>query len=282
MEVYPGVFVHLGANERPNKANGWAISNTGFIIGKDSVAVIDSGPSYQYALEKINYIKKLTNSKIKYLIITHHHPDHSMGVSKFLELGVEIIISKKELEKYNKYGERLLIQMKNLIGEKWFKNTSVEKLNYYVTQFPLAVDLGNKKIEVELYENAHSSGDLVVFDKDSNILFSGDLVFNQRAPTIPHANIPKWIEYLDQNFNYEWSKLIPGHGPIIKSKKELQLTRKWIETIHVIAMEAVEKGLSPAEVLDWGVPNSLSSAKLSKETWNRDIPVLMRKYEKNN
>ena len=47
-------------------------------------------------------------------------------------------------------------------------------------------------------------------------------------------------------------------------------------------MEAVAKGLSPAEVLDWGVPNSLSSAKLSKETWNRDIPVLMRKYEKNN
>ena len=40
MEVYPGVFVHLGANERPNKANGWAISNTGFIIGKDAVAVI--------------------------------------------------------------------------------------------------------------------------------------------------------------------------------------------------------------------------------------------------
>lgn len=272
----------MGSNERPNKANGWAISNTGFIIGKDAVVVIDSGPSYQYALEKINYIKKLTHSKIKYLIITHHHPDHSMGVSKFVELGVKIIISNKELEKYNKYGERLLKQMKNLIGEKWFINTSVEKLDYYVTQFPLVIDLGNKKIEVELYENGHSSGDLIVWDKDSNILFSGDLVFNQRAPTIPHANIPIWIEYLDQNFNYDWSKLIPGHGPIIKSKKELQPTKKWIETIHVIAMKAVEKGLSPAEVLDLGVPKFLLSTKLSKETWNRDIPILMRKYEKNN
>ena len=125
VEVSPGIFINFGKNEAPNKANGWAISNTGFIIGDESVLVIDAGPSYQYASEMIEYIKKVTNSQINYVVITHHHPDHSFGISKFLEIDTKVIISNSELKNYLKYGNKLLLQMKKKVGDDWFENTSI-------------------------------------------------------------------------------------------------------------------------------------------------------------
>ena len=42
-EIAQGVFAHLGAIEEPNGSNLGDVANIGFVIGSDSVAVIDSG-----------------------------------------------------------------------------------------------------------------------------------------------------------------------------------------------------------------------------------------------
>src|SRR5664279_216868 len=46
-EVAPGDFVHIGVTALMNKDNAGAIANIGFIVGKDTVAVIDTGGSMQ-------------------------------------------------------------------------------------------------------------------------------------------------------------------------------------------------------------------------------------------
>ena len=229
----------------------------------------------------IEFINKVTNSKIKYLVITHHPPDHSLGISKFLEIGAKVIISKSELNKYYKFGNRFIIQMKKLIGEEWFENTSIQKFEQYNISYPYIINLGEREINIILFKEGHSGGDVAVMDNNTKTFFAGDLVFNERAPTSPHANIPNWINYIEQIANDNWSILVPGHGPVIKDKHKLNFTKKWIEHIHRVALEAAKKGLSPAEVLESGIPDYLYTTNLAKETWNRDIPVLMKKYEKN-
>ena len=122
-----GVYAIMGDNNGLDSFNGGAISNTGFIIGEDEILIIDAGPSYIYAEEVIEIISGISSLPIKYLVVTHHHPDHSFGISKYSELNIEIIISTNEIARYEKYGKRLLNQMKDLIGEKWFKNTKIVK-----------------------------------------------------------------------------------------------------------------------------------------------------------
>ena len=112
--------MHLGKNESLRDTNGGAIANTGFIVGEESVLVIDAGPSYLYALEMIKFIRETTNADIKYLIVTHHHPDHSFGISKFLDIGSKVIISEIEFKRYLQYGNKLLNNMKYLMGEECF------------------------------------------------------------------------------------------------------------------------------------------------------------------
>ncbi|MCK5188688.1 MAG: MBL fold metallo-hydrolase, partial [Methylococcales bacterium] len=74
--VAPGIYVHYGKHQLPNKNNHGAIANIGFIVGKRCVAVIDTGgnPAQGYALKKA--IEKTTATPVCYIINTHVHPDH--------------------------------------------------------------------------------------------------------------------------------------------------------------------------------------------------------------
>ena len=278
IEVSKNVYVFFGDVNNLNNVNGGAISNTGFIIGKKSILVIDAGPSYLYASRVIEIIKSYSSLPIKHLIVTHHHPDHSFGISKFIEIGTNVIMSQAEINMYFKYGNRLLRQVKKSIGDNWFINTKIVKFGNN-EEFPLNLDLGGRKVSIELYNQGHSEGDLVIEDLLSKIIFVGDLVFNERAPTIPHANITNWNKYISDIKNRKWDYIVPGHGELIKIKEQLLLTKYWINYIDKTAKQAVLNGTSPAEIFNEGIPASLRKYKLAKETWIRDLPLLINKYE---
>ena len=279
IEVSKNVYVFLGDIDDVNNNNGGAISNTGFIIGDNSILVIDAGPSYLYASNVIEIINSYSNLPIKYLVVTHHHADHSFGISRYLEINTEIIMAEAEAKRYLKYGNRSLRQLHNLIGEEWLLNTEINTFNNLGKKYPINLDLGNRNITIELFEEGHSDGDLIIKDISSNILFVGDLVFNQRAPTSPHANISNWKNYLDEIMKKDWDYLIPGHGNIIKNKEDILQTKKWINFIDKTAKEASKNGVSALEIFNKGLPQIIKKYKLGKETWYRDLPILINKYE---
>ena len=101
----------------------------------------------------------------------------------------------------------------------------------------------------------------------------------ERAPTIPHANITNWNKYISDIKNRKWDYIVPGHGELIKIKEQLLLTKYWINYIDKTAKQAVLNGTSPAEIFNEGIPASLRKYKLAKETWIRDLPLLINKYE---
>ena len=52
-------------------------------------------------------------------------------------------------------------------------------------------------------------------------ILSPDLIFNERAPTIPHANINNWDLYISNLMDRNWDYLVPGHGKLVEKKMKL-------------------------------------------------------------
>ena len=65
--------------------------NAGFVVTDSGVVVIDALASPRQAEELVHAIRRVTTQPIKWLILTHHHPDHHFGAIVFRRLGAKVI-----------------------------------------------------------------------------------------------------------------------------------------------------------------------------------------------
>ena len=90
-EIAEGVYAHIGKHENFYENNNLGdIANLGFIIGDESIAVIDTGGSHQIGEAFRKAIKKVSKKPIKYVINTHGHQDHIFGNTAFISEGATI------------------------------------------------------------------------------------------------------------------------------------------------------------------------------------------------
>src|SRR5947209_12828429 len=66
-------------------------SNAGFIVGSNSVAVVDTFVDVAPAKELLAEIRKITNLPVRYVVNTHYHLDHTGGNAVFSEAGATIL-----------------------------------------------------------------------------------------------------------------------------------------------------------------------------------------------
>ena len=82
-EIAAGVHVRRGVDEDASVGNDDAIANIGFIVGRESVAVIDPGGSLRDGERLRARIREVTVLPIRFVIMTHAHPDHIFGAGAF-------------------------------------------------------------------------------------------------------------------------------------------------------------------------------------------------------
>ena len=97
-----------------------------------------------------------------------------------------------------------------------FDNISDEKINFLDDS--IEVNLGNRRVLIKNLGIAHTKGDLIAYDFNTKTYITGDVIFIGRAAAFSDANIPMWINVINNKLDLPWDYLIPGHGSIIKNK----------------------------------------------------------------
>ncbi|HEU4643792.1 MAG TPA: MBL fold metallo-hydrolase, partial [Gemmatimonadaceae bacterium] len=82
-----GVYAVIGDTGRGSEGR----SNAGFIVARDGVVLIDALASPGQAKVLLRTIRAVTPLPVKWLILTHHHPDHTFGAIVFRRQGARII-----------------------------------------------------------------------------------------------------------------------------------------------------------------------------------------------
>jgi quinoprotein relay system zinc metallohydrolase 2 len=258
-EIAEGVYVHYGKHENfyEKEDNIGDIANLGFIIGDQSIAVIDTGGSHQVGEALKLAIKKVSKKPIKYVINTHGHQDHIFGNSAFLSEEVTI---------YGHYNLRKFLQergsqyVRQIVeaGDK-VKGTSiifphiviaetspdeVKKLSNNIT-----IDLGNRKLLLTSYPTAHTYSDATVFDLKTKVFFVGDLVQSERLPTMDGL-VKNWIKVLNEIEKVDFKIMVPGHGKIQKDNTALKQTRTYLQVLYDDVVDALKKDIPAEKVIE--------------------------------
>lgn len=232
-EVAPGLFVHFGVHEDIARTNQGDIANIGFVIGEEAVAVIDTGGSFKIGSKLRAAIRHKTDLPIRYVILTHVHPDHIFGAGAFEQDNPVFVGHARLINALATRGKYYLKRLKeDLLGEELSAGTKVPEITKAVpVSKNFDIDLGNRRLTVQAYPSAHTDNDLTVYDHSSGAFWLSDLLFQDRIPRVD-GSIIGWIKVLDDLAQKAVRLAIPGHGPVFtKWPKTLGKQRDYLEAI---------------------------------------------------
>jgi quinoprotein relay system zinc metallohydrolase 1 len=249
-------------------SNGGNIVNTAFIATPAGVVVIDSGPSRRYGEQLLAAIAKVSDKPVVKVLLTHHHPDHFLGNQAFPPATLAALpgtIAGLKAE-----GGAFTENMYRLNGD-WMRDTEMVAPTQAVA--PGILEIGGHRLELLALEG-HTRADLAILDHSTGVLFGGDLVFYQRAPTTPHARLDLWIASLDRLAALPFKVLVPGHGPVTQDAAPLTQTRAYLTWLGRSMAEGAGAGLDMTEMLARPLPTEFRQLAVEPEEYRRSVSHL--------
>ena len=208
VEIAPGLHVRRGVDEDASPANRDAIANLGFVVGRDSVAVFDPGGSLADGLALRDRIRAVTDRPIRYVLLSHVHPDHIFGAAAFRPDAPSFVGHASLPAALQARGAFYADGLSSVTGDH---ETIVipDRLVSGVDQ----IDLGDRVLQLRAHPVAHTNCDLSALDMKTGTWLSGDLVFVGRVPSLD-GNLQGWIAELEALRDLPARKIVPGHGPV--------------------------------------------------------------------
>ena len=209
-EVAEGVHVYAGPHEEASLPNLGAIGNAGVVIGRDSVAVIDTGGSPEFGRRLRAGIAALTDLPVAWVITTHAHPDHFFGHAAFDEDGISFAGHRKLARALAVRGPFYFDAFERLVGAA-FEGARIVAPSMEVSD-EARIDLGDRVLVLNAWRTAHTDNDLTVLDLRTSTLFAGDLLFVDRLPVVD-GSLKGWLDVMSDLRRVPAARVVPGHGP---------------------------------------------------------------------
>lgn len=243
--VADGVLVHVGRHEEFSKANRGDIANLGVVIGRDAVAVIDTGGSLAVGEAFRSAIAEHTDVPVRYVINTHFHPDHVLGNGAFDGPEVTFVGHPKLPQALAERGPFYRQRLADLMGDDALASDVV--LASHLIEDRETIDLGDRVIELRSWPTGHTSADLTVLDRQTGTLFAGDLLFMQRLPVVD-GSLLGWLDLLAELAGLKAVRVVPGHGPASAPWPDaLSAQKRYLEKLRDGVRDAIARNVPLAK-----------------------------------
>jgi glyoxylase-like metal-dependent hydrolase (beta-lactamase superfamily II) len=235
-----GVYAVLGDTGRGSEGR----PNAGFIVTGDGVIVVDALASPRDGEALAARIRAITNQPIKWLILTHHHPDHHFGAIVLRRLGAKVIAHPDRSSLASDGGQDALLA-------DWVRVVGLDAMRGFefadTPDVPVTgmdtLRLGGRTVVIAHPGAAHSAGDLIVWLPRERILFAGDLLVEDGVTMVVDGSSGELLRALRGIDTLHPRTVVPGHGAIPVRPGELVMrTRGYITGLRRAMKSAIELG----------------------------------------
>ena len=165
-----------------------------YLIGKEDITLIDPGPNIPEHIDKILSVGK---NKIKRILVTHTHTDHSpaaLPISKKLNIPMfgRLVDRESQWEDKTFFPDNVLSHGDEISTDEYSLET--------------------------IHTPGHASNHLCFYIKEIKCLLTGDHIMDGSTVVIapPDGNMTEYINSLRLLEEYEINYFAPGHGNIMK------------------------------------------------------------------
>ena len=273
-KVNDNVYCFFGKPEVMNTQNNGNMVNSCFVDLGNKWLVIDPGPTYAYAKEAWSKISAIKKMPVASVINTHVHDDHWLGNGFYKELGIKIIGSAafKDEPKVE------MTRMQMRISKEAFSKTTQEFPTIFVEDEKI-LNIDGKTVHlINVNKKAHTDSDLLVYIPEDKTIFVGDLVFNDRLPSIRDGNLKGWIESLDEIRSMDVLFVIGGHGKIV-DKSSIDMTYNYIKTLRDRVATLLEDGEDIGDVVNMVEMKEYKNVNFYDSMHRQNVEIAYRMLE---
>ncbi len=227
------------------------ITNSSFVVGDRSVAVIDTQVNRPGAELLLKALRSVTDKPVSHVINTHYHWDHTNGNALFKDLGATVVSSARTRDFMVTRAER----QKAFLAGRGFELGADPFLPEVTFEGESAVDLGGVTLRLFFAGRAETDDATAVHVPGENVLMSGDTVMTGSFPIFGQ---PVWDEGLQGDGQWQTTvrallalkpaRIVPGHGPLAGEAEVARLLE--IEDFFTEEVgKLVKRGLSADEML---------------------------------
>jgi len=194
------------------------------------------------------------SAKVQTLFNTHYHLDQTGNNEMFAAGGAQIIAHERTRE--------WMSTDYWVPGEERYEKArpkAARPTQTFKTTGSLAA--GSEKIDYGYLLLAHTSGDIYVFFKNSNVIAVGDVASPLRDPALDWftgAWIGGRVDAMDAvlKLSNEQTKIVPAYGPVM-TRAEFKAERDAMEEVRARLFKQVREGDGPKDMLEEGVLKGL-------------------------
>lgn len=276
-EVAPGIYVHQGAHEDFDEGYHGDIANIGFIVGKEAVAVIDTGGYIKVGAALREAIRVITDLPIRYVINTHVHPDHIFGNAAYGADKPTYVGHYKLPAAMLQRADVYLRGLQNQLGKEAEGSTILPPT--LLVEDVATLDLGERKLELKAWPTAHTNNDLSIRDVTTDTLWLSDLLFIDRTPSID-GDVKGWLKVIEVLRETNAKLVIPGHGQVTPDKNAaLDNQRRYLQTLLDDVRASIKKGISMTDTMNIAAQSESKSWVLFDVVNRRNVNIIYPQLE---
>lgn len=251
-QITEKVYVAHGPQAFPNPQTAGFMNNPAFIVTSAGVVVIDPGSSVQIGRKLLRVIARVTDQPIVAVFNTHVHGDHWLGNQAIQEAYPQVTIYAHQ---------RMREHIAAGAGETWvalFKQLTEGATDGTQIVAPNTglqggehIQIGATKLVIHHTGKAHSDNDIMIEVPDQSVLFTGDILANQRIQSArpQDSNIYGQIRAVEHALGTPSQWFVPGHGHT-GQRRIAEQQRVFLNSLLAAVERYYEQGLSDFEMVD--------------------------------
>jgi len=216
----------------------------GVLAGPDGVLMVDA--QFAPLSDKIvAAIKQISDGRIRFLVNTHVHGDHTGGNENIGKLGATIM-ARENLR------ARLMKPAPLANGQPGVPTAAVG-LPVVTYDAPIVFHMNGEDVQLIPVPVAHTDGDTMVYFPNTNVIMTGDFYRSTGYPNIDRANggtMNGMLAGFDAIIKLARpdTKIIPGHGAIV-DKTAVAAHKAMMEGVRDKVAPLVRQGKTQEEVV---------------------------------